>query len=201
MQMFDLLAGAILLVSGVTGLVRGAAHQVGRVLALIVAAAVALYGLRVTGPVMRDVINPDWAGTAAAGLGVYALVYLLLRLIGAGFERRLHSNAALGALDRVVGAGFGLIRAMVILGAFSLLLDLAAAPGAPPAWVTRGALYPLTEASGRILRVFAPRVGELGEHLAPAVTTNVRQGATSDPKEGYSDDERRRLDDLVDTAR
>lgn len=201
MLMFDLLAGAILLVSGVTGLVRGAAHQVTRVLALVLAALLALYSLNVTGPVMRDVMDPDWAGTATAAFGVYIIAYVALRLLGAGFERSMRSHAALGLIDRLMGLAFGLIRALVILGAFSLLLNLAAAPNAPPDWVTRGRLYPLTEASGEVLRVFAPKVGELRRHLTPPETTNLRQGATSNPKEGYSDDERGLLDDLVEAAR
>jgi len=55
----------------------------------------------------------------------------------------------MGMLDRAVGTGFGLVRALVLLGGFSLLFNMATPRETAPGWVTGAVLYPLTEASGR----------------------------------------------------
>lgn len=201
MKAFDILAGLLLLISGLNGLWRGAASEVARVVSFLIAVVTAVYALRVTGPAFGEVVDPPWVANTAAVLIVFIAVYLLLRLIGAGMTRRVHDHAALGALDRVMGLAFGLLRALAVLGVFQLLYAAAAGSGPGPAWVSGALLYPTAKASGDVLRVFAPRIGEMSEKLPAAITTSVRQGATSAPNEGYSDGERDQLDDLVESAR
>jgi membrane protein required for colicin V production len=121
---------------------------------------------------------------------VFVVIYLALRLLGAAFSQSIPAGAALGALDRGVGMGFGLLRALVLLGMFSLLLHAVTPAGQTPAWISGAALYPLTEASGRVLKVFAPRAEALGGKIGAGIASAVRQGATSDPKESYSVRER-----------
>jgi membrane protein required for colicin V production len=200
MQAFDVIAGLVLLTSAITGLVRGAVREVVGVMSFVIAAVASLVALRFTGPVVRGVIDPAWMGTAVALLAVFGLIYLLLRLLGAGMTRRVQDHRAFGALDRTIGAGFGLIRALVLLGMFNLLFHLVSGGGGPT-WVRQAALVPLTEASGKVLKVFAPKAGGLGGRIVPAVRKMVTEGATSDPKQGYSARDRRVMDDLVERAR
>ncbi len=200
MQAFDVIAGLVLLTSAITGLVRGAVREVVGVMSFVLAAVASLVGLRVTGPLFRSVIDPAWVGTAIAVLAVFGLVYLILRLAGAGMTRRVQHHSAFGALDRSIGAGFGLIRPLALLGMFNLLFHLVSG-GEGPAWVRDARLFPLTEASGKVLKVFAPKAGDVGERIVPAVRKMVTEGATSAPKEGYSARDRRSLDDLVERAR
>ncbi len=197
MKIFDVIAGLLLLISALNGLMKGAADQVVRVMSFLVAAVIAIYCLRFTGPIVQEMMDPEWMAAAVAMLVVFVIVYLVLRIFGANISQRIQTHGALSALDRTVGMGFGLLRAFVVLGMFNLLFHAAAAEGAGPAWVAQARLFPLTEASGKVLKVFAPRAGEMGA----AITSAVRQGATYDPEEGYSDGERRRLDDLVETTR
>ena len=200
MQAFDIIAGLLLLTSAITGLVRGAVREVVGVTSFILAVVASLAGLRFSGPVFRGFIEPAWMGNVVAVLAVFGLIYLLLRLLGAGMTRRVQDHGAFGALDRAIGAGFGLIRALVLLGMFNLLFSLVSGGGGPT-WVREARLFPLTEASGKVLKVFAPKAGDLGGHIVPAVRKMVTEGATSDPKEGYSARDRRVMDDLVERAR
>jgi membrane protein required for colicin V production len=200
MQAFDIIAGLLLLTSAITGLMRGAVREVVGVMSFIIAVVASLAGLRFSGPLFRGFIEPPWMGTAAAVLAVFGLVYLFLRLIGGGMTRRVQNHGALGALDRSIGAGFGLIRALVVLGLFNLLFNLVLSGGGPT-WVREARLFPLSEASGKVLKVFAPKASDLGGRIVPAVRKMVTEGATSDPKEGYSAGDRRSLDDLVERTR
>jgi len=200
MQTFDIIAGLVLLTSVVSGLLRGAVREIVGLVSFIAAVLLSLAGLRLSGPFFRGFIDPPWMGTTLAVLAVFGAVYLILRLLGAGMTRRVQDQPAFGALDRALGAGFGLIRALVVLGLFNLLLHLVSSDGGPT-WVREARLFPLTEASGKVLKVFAPKAGDLCGHIVPAVRKMVTEGATSDPKEGYSARDRRVMDDLVERAR
>ena len=57
MTLFDLIAFSLLAISGGVGFYRGAVREMMSVLALIVAAAGALWGLRVAGPIAREMME------------------------------------------------------------------------------------------------------------------------------------------------
>jgi membrane protein required for colicin V production len=202
---FDIIAGLLLLVSGVTGWVRGASRELTSALSFIFAAAIALFGLRISGPIFRKLMDPDWAATAAAVLVVFVIFFLIFRLVGGRITATLQDSSA-GLLDRAVGATFGVIRACVILGVFNLLLHLATPPDRMPHWVEDSMFYPISEASGQVLKVFAPKGKALAGKLAPAIKDAVHEGGdnTSGEKssgKGYDENQRRQLDDLVEKSR
>jgi membrane protein required for colicin V production len=140
-------------------------------------------------------MSPDWAAVTAALLIVFVIVFLVLKIFAGLITSRVQSAGALGTLDRLMGAAFGLIRASVILGAFTLLVQLAGAENGPPRWVSEARLYPLTSAAGKVLKAFAPGAFAAAGKVAPVVEDAVRDGA------GYSDAERKAMDDAVEKSR
>lgn len=198
MTAFDVIAALILLVSGAIGFARGAMRELVTMGALLISGAAAIFGLRFTGPLFRSFIEPSWAGTTAAVLVVFVILYILLRLVGANLTQRIHETQTLGMLDRSIGVGFGLIRALVVLGAFNLVFHAATPEDRTPRWVTNSALWPLSEVSGKALKSFAPKGGKMAGQLAPAIEKAVRDGARD---EGYDADQRRSVDDLVEKSR
>ena len=202
MTLFDIMALTLLVVSGGVGFVRGAVREMATVLALVVAAAAALWGLRFSGPVMRGLLEPVWAANVAAVLLVFVVIYIALRLIGGGLANRVQATDVLGFLDRVIGAGFGLVRSLVVLGAFHLALMAVAPPERIPQWIAGAALYPLTQAAGQVLKAFAPRGLDVADRLRPAITDAVRDGAGDPPsEEGYDVRARDDIDELVEKSR
>lgn len=207
MTPFDIIAGIILLVSGVVGFARGASRELTSALSFIAAAIVALLGLRITGPLFRGMMDPDWAATAAAILLTFVIAFIALRLLGAALTRTLHADGALGTLDRLMGLAFGLIRGLVVLGVFNLVFNMATPPDRVPAWVSQSALYPLSTASARVLKVFAPKGTALAGKLAPAIEDAVHDGASDKPSDrkpgepSYDQSQRRSVDDLVEKSR
>jgi membrane protein required for colicin V production len=206
---FDIIAGLLLLISGVTGWLRGATRELTSALSFLFAAAIALFGLRITGPLFRKLMDPDWAATGAAVLVVFVVFFLIFRLIGARITASLQQTSA-GTLDNAIGAAFGLVRACVVLGVFNLLLHLATPPDRMPRWVEDSMFYPLSEVSGQALKVFAPKGKALAGKLAPAIKDAVHDGAedggdnTSGEEssgKGYDRNQRRDLDDLVEKSR
>ena len=205
MTPFDIIAGLLLITSGSIGFARGASRELTSALSFIFAAAIALFSLRISGPLFRDLMDPDWAATACALLVVFLVVFALVRFIGGRLTASLHESA-LGLLDRAVGLGFGLMRALVVLGVFNLLFHMATPPDRVPAWVERSIFYPLSEASARVLKVFAPKGGALAGKLAPAIEGAVRGTSDNAPdgksgEHGYDQNQRQNLDDLVEKSR
>lgn len=202
MTLFDIIAVAVLVVSAIVGFFRGALREMLTVAAFVVAALLAGYGLRFAGPPMRAWLDPDWTGTVAAVVIVFVVSYIALRMAGAGLVKRIHANEAAGALDRTVGLGFGLVRALVVLGAFQLMLVAATPPERMPAWITGASLYPLTQRVGEVLKAFAPKGLDIAGRMKPALEQAVRDGTHgSTLSDGYDAKARGKIDDLVERSR
>ncbi len=155
MNLFDLVAGLVLLVSALIGYGRGAVMEVVALFAFTAAAALAVWLLPYTTPLAIGVVRPVWAENAVAAAVSFLIAYIGLRMLGSSLSRSLRSQATLGSLDRVVGLGFGVARALVVLGVVYLVF--AATPAAePPEMMTRALLYPLARGSGVALASLAP---------------------------------------------
>jgi len=203
---FDIVVLSILLASAALGFFSGATREMVRALSFVLAAVLAIYGLRWTAPFARETIDPDWLASVVAGLVVFVLVYATLRITGGAMVRGVQGAHVLGVLDRTVGLGFGLLRALVVLGALHLAFEAATPADRVPKWMTGAAFYPLTSASANLLKTFAPKGLDMADKLAPSLQGAVREGSTTERgdlggAQGYDPGERRRLDDLVEKSR
>lgn len=203
---FDIIVLAVLLTSAAFGFFSGATREMVRALSFILAAVIAIYGLRWTGPIGRGAIDPDWAGTVVAGLVVFVLVYATLRITGGAMVQGVQGAHVLGVLDRSIGLGFGLLRALVVLGALMLAFQAATPADRVPKWMTGAAFYPLTNGAAQLLKAFAPKGLDMADKLAPSLQEAVRDGSATERgdsrgAQGYDPRERRSLDDLVEKSR
>ena len=205
--MFDLILALVLLVSAAVGFFRGATMELVSVLAFIAAVVLAILSLPVTAPLFSGFIGAAWIARAAAMLVTFLVVYVILRVLGSSITRRVHATS-LGAVDRAVGLGFGLIRGLVILGVFNLVFHAATPPERTPAWVTEAKLYPLTAFCGRVLKALAPQGSALMGKVTPALEKSLKDSGETPPesngdksaRSGYDARDRRALDDLVEKS-
>lgn len=175
-SLFDLAAGLVLIVSALVGWLRGASREVATVLALAIAAVVAIFGLRYTGPIARHAIATPWIANIAAILIVFVAVYILLRVLAAALSRQLRQGSGLGAVDRAVGAGFGVARALVVIGLANLVINAIVPPDRMPTWISGAALYPVSAVSARALKAFAPHGARLVHEVEPVVGNAIANG-------------------------
>ena len=222
MTAFDLAAILILLVSGLIGFSRGAVRELITVFAFSVAAVLALYTLPLTGPLARKLVHPAWAGAAAAVVVVFVVAYVALRVLGGAITTHLHASP-FGGVNRVVGAGFGALRAIVLIGAFALVFNAVTPLDLQPRWITGGFTWPAARGAGKGLATFAPKgltiAGGLGkvmgdgvkkgfsvsdETLEPQTESSVEPAPAAQPHaklRGYQPQDRRSLNSLVERAR
>lgn len=165
----DYIVLGLLLISALVGFLRGAVREVAAIVALLGAAALAVFALPYSAPFARHLLHPAWLGGLAALLGVFLATYIVLRLMGAALARRVQQTDVLGALDRTLGLLIGLVRGLVVLGALFLMFNAATPADLQPSWILGARTWPLARTMGHILQAAAPkRLDQAGRRLKPA---------------------------------
>ena len=170
--------------------------------ALILAAALAILGQPLFGPMARESLHPGWLATTVAVGGVFVVAYVALRFIGVAVARKVQQTDFLGALDRSVGLAIGLARGLLLLGALNLGFNAATPPDLRPHWITGAVTWPLSQNMGRLLTALAPH----GLNLADQLKANSSRPATDGSRDrtatgGYDAQQRGEIDDLVEKSR
>ena len=175
MTAFDLAALLILAVSALIGFSRGAVHEIVTLVAFTVAAVISVFLLPFTGPLMRHVMHPAWAGAAAAVVVVFVIAYVAVRVLGAAITTHLHASS-FGVFNRAGGAVFGAVRAVVLLAAFALVFNAVTPRDLQPTWITGGLTWPLARAAGQGLASVAPRGMRIAGGLSRSMGEGVKKG-------------------------
>jgi membrane protein required for colicin V production len=208
-SLFDIIAIALLAVSAIVGLARGALREVATVAALIAAGIAAIYSLRYVGPLARQAIHPAWLADIGAILIIFLAVYITLRVLSSALIRRVHDTRGLGGLDRLAGGGLGLARGLIVLGVLDLGIHLAPPAMGVPSWITQARLFPLAEKCGEAVRAAVPKGSQIAHRLTPEIEKVVKTGQgepISRSGGGSSDDNdldraRKGLDDVAEKTR
>jgi len=198
----DFIVLGLLAISAAVGFARGAAREIAALFALVAASLLAIFGLPVAAPIVREVVKPGWLGTAAALILVFVVSYVALRLIGAMVARRIQQTDLLGALDRSVGLLIGLARGLLVLGALYLMFNAATPQDLQPRWITEARTWPLARNMGNFLTALAPQGLDVAGRLRPAFDKAIRDG-TGDRTvtDGYEAPQRSEPEDLVEKSR
>jgi len=199
---FDLLVAALLLISAAIGFIRGAAREIAALVALVGAAAFAVFGLPVFSPLVRHVVHPDWLGAVATLVLVFLVTYILLRLVGGAFARQIQQSNLIGTLDRSIGLAIGLARGLIVLGALNLMFNAATPKDLQPHWITGATTWPLAQNMGRLLTALAPSGLDIAGRLKPAFERAVGDAlGDRTTTDGYDARQRGEIDDLVEKSR
>ncbi len=186
MNALDVIVLGLLAVSAAVGFARGAVREVFALIALVVAAGLAVFGLPVFGPIVRGVVNPAWLGTAVSLVLVFVVAFVALRLIGAGIARQVQNTRMVGFLDRSLGLLIGLGRGLIVLGALYLMFNAATPLDLRPKWITEARTWPVASNMGRLLQQLAPHGLDIAGRMKPAVDRAVREGSgDKTATEGY----------------
>lgn len=113
MTLFDHIFLVVLSLSAALGLWRGLVGEIFALLGWILALAAAWFCAPLGVPMLAGVAEAEWARWLLVFVVVFITVLLLLALLRF-LLRELLSVAGLGVLDRLAGAGFGVLRAVVL---------------------------------------------------------------------------------------
>jgi membrane protein required for colicin V production len=176
---YDVFAILVLLASAGAGWIRGGTREIVALFSFVLAAVVSLIVLPWTAPFARGLVDPDWAGSILAVVGVFLVTYFGIRILGSSISKSAQGGA-LGAIDRILGIVIGLIRALVLVGAVHLVV-VGAMPGErTPTWLTNAASYPVSAGAARLIQIVLPGIGRGLDTITPVVDSSVRRGFSDD---------------------
>jgi len=153
----DIFVVLLLLGGGAVGFIRGFVHEVISLLAWVVAIAMLklFHGQLWTGLTGHVVASPAAAAVLAFAI-LFVPSFLVVKLLARTIGGRTRRSPVLGPFDRVLGAGFGLLKGLLGATLVFLLANLATdmvwGPQSDrPAWMLNSRTYPLLNSSGRAI--------------------------------------------------
>ncbi len=207
MSIYDFVILGVIAVSALFGLMRGGVREIIDLFSIIIAVVVDGLLAGFTQPLARKFIHPDFVGDIAALVVVFAILYIGVRWAGARIGQRLHQNQELNGVDRTLGAGFGVLRGLVVIGAIHLFMVVATPAQRMPTWFSHAKLYGLSAKSAKLIQFVLPHAARAADVVAPTVEKNVRAGASDHPHSGaapatvYDAHQRAGMDTLVEKSR
>ncbi len=168
---FDIIILLALGTGLVTGFMRGFVQEVLSLAALLVA----LFMLRLFHAPLSEALGD----TVGAGASLLAFALIMGVIWGGGKFAAVRigastRNSVIGPVDRILGAGFGLIKALLIAASLFMLMMLGydvvfGGRSERPAWLAQSRTYPLMRATSAALSdVLAERMADQPSATAPA---------------------------------
>ncbi len=173
MTLFDAIAGGVLALSALLGLMRGATREVTTVLAFAASLILAFAVGPFLSPLMIKFVKFDWVAKSLAMLLVFVVAYMGLRLMTGALSASVQEGGLAG-LDRLLGLGVGLARGLLVLALFGVLIAAVIPSDSLPGWIAHARLYPLTARAGAMLRAVAPRGLRLTRDMDAAEARSAR---------------------------
>ncbi len=118
---FDVVVLIILLVSMLYAASRGFLREIISIAALLVAAIVTLFVWGRFRFSAQEFISPAWLADGALLIGVFFVAYLIMVLIMSKVGKSIAGKES-GLIDRLLGAGFGIARGLIIAALGVLVL-------------------------------------------------------------------------------
>jgi len=168
-NLFDLIVGAVIGISGVVAFARGMAKELLKLAAWLGAGVATLYGFAYARPYVRAYVPFEALADAIAGIGVFIVTLVIFTLIANVISEQV-KDSSLSALDRTLGFLFGLVRGGVIVCLGYLLLTWILAPAQMPGWIVESLARPVVEQGVAVLVRLAPRKLRLEAEEAAAVS-------------------------------
>jgi membrane protein required for colicin V production len=222
---FDFIVGATVLLSALLAFVRGFTREFLSFFAWAGAGVAAYFAFPYLQPFAQQQVQGKVYADALAIGGGFFLALLVLTIIGHQLSGKV-KDSRLSSIDRSLGFAFGLVRGAVIVSlAWLFITWLYPTEAERPDWVRTAKLQSLLAHGGQFLRdqIPDPRVDERSreaerlrvreertrledaalERLAnptPQVGRPAAEGTAPVPVPGYSDQERSRLEQLIETS-
>ncbi|MBV9331631.1 MAG: CvpA family protein [Alphaproteobacteria bacterium] len=152
----DLLTILILLVSIGFAVWRGFISETLAIVAWVAAALATLYFGPLAIPLFARMISLKWLAVVAAYSGVFLVVLLPISFASYRISESVRESAV-GPLDRFFGAGFGLVRGLVIAGGLYLVFSMIVPVRDHPAALRNAEMLPVIQGSAEALIALAPR--------------------------------------------
>jgi membrane protein required for colicin V production len=204
---FDLLVVLVVLGSAAYATYKGFVDETLSILAWAAAAVGSLVLGPWTSDLLRGMISPGWLAMLAGYGAVFVAVFIPLSFVSHRFSQGVKHSLA-GPIDRVLGATFGVVRGLAILGIAYLVFTAFVPIRSQPLWLTTARTLPLIQGSSEVLLSILPSRArqEATSTAAPVRKAQIAPKPAPSPKtgkhvkKGYGVGDRRALDRLFEAT-
>ena len=206
--LLDLLVVLAVMLSTVYAAYRGFVNETLSIFAWAAAAFATLYFAPSIAPFLRARMSTPLVGSLVAYVGIFLAVLVPLSFISYRFSENV-KNSPVGAVDRALGIVFGVVRGFVLVGLAYILFSMFVPVHMQPHWIRDARLYPLIRGSSDVLLTLVPnhhhdvadRDTKPPVEKPQAPPREARKtGGTKHGHKAYGADERRALDNLIETT-
>ena len=217
-QFVDVAVVLIIIVSTVYATYRGLVSETLSILAWAAAAFATLWFGPWVSYLLRGVITPAWLGVVVGYASVFLVVVIPLSFMSYRFSEGV-KKSPVSALDRALGAAFGVVRGLAVIGIAYLIFSAIIPIPSQPGWMINARLLPLIRGSAEVIASVIPdqHRGERDQvrvesreqprtkpvvHQKPARVTpvHISKPAKKHPKKTYGAKDRHALDRLIETT-
>ena len=166
---FDVVALAIIALSALLSLVRGATREALTIVSWLGAIVAAWYGYGYAQDLARMTIETGWLADAAALVVVLVVPLIALKVLATMLADRLPEHGAFGTVDRIAGVVFGLARGALLVCAFYLGLTMLIEPDRHPGWIQEATVLPYVRDGAHLIADLLPKGVEEGREAAETI--------------------------------
>jgi membrane protein required for colicin V production len=215
----DLLVVGVVIASAAYAGYRGLVSETLSIFAWAAAAFATLWFGPSVAPLAQNLVSSPILATVVGYALVFLIVLIPLSFLSFRFSQQVKSSQV-GALDRVLGAAFGVLRGLAIIGFAYLILASFVKFEAQPEAVRNARTLPLMQASTEVILSLVPARQKTAESLAvvspdaPSKSATAGTGLVPKPKpkgalaaksskkhqKTYGERDRRALDTLIETT-
>jgi membrane protein required for colicin V production len=201
-----------IVVSAIYATYRGFVSESLSIFAWAAAAFATLFFGPKLAPYAREMISPPVLGALAGYAAIFLVVLIPLSFVSFRLSQSVKSSP-IGTLDRSMGAAFGVVRGLAIVGLAYIAFSYMVAVPQQPDWLTSARLLPVIQGSAEVLLSLVPdqrdRVAD--DESASSVrkaaripSSETKSAGPSMPRKrgqkSYGAQERRELDRLIETT-
>jgi membrane protein required for colicin V production len=221
----DFLTVVVILISTGYAIFRGFLWETLTIFAWVAAAFACLYFGPAIVPLTASMISTPWLARLVGLAAVFLAVLIPLAFMTHRFSQTV-KNSPIGPFDRALGAAFGVVRGLVIVGLVYIAFTWFVPVPSQPEWLNDAQMLPIIQRTDEVLLTLVPpqdhpdfplspgqarrhdAVGELirremadrAAPRAPEQGESVRHKSTPKAKKRYGAHDRQALDRLIETT-
>jgi membrane protein required for colicin V production len=206
----DVIVIVVVLVSAVYATWKGFISETLAIVAWAAAAFATLYFGAWAGEWLRGLISSPWLRMIAAYAAVFIVVFVPLSIVSLRLGERVR-HSPVGPLDRALGATYGVVRGLAVVGLAYLVFTAFVPIRSQPDWLATARTLPLIQSSSELLLALIP-IPRDDVAPAPSKKAQTLEKLLAEPspaappetpgsgKKGYGIGDRRALDRLLEAT-
>lgn len=195
----DIAVVVVLAVSTILAVARGLVRETLSILAWAAAAFATLYFGPAFAKFLAVRISTPLLGPVLAFAGIFLVVLIPLSFLSFRLSERVRKSPV-GTIDRSLGAAFGIVRGLALVGIAYLAISLVIPVRAQPVWLTQARLLPVIQRSSDVILSLIPTRTHLPNSVT-AIDDHKGSAGTHPAHKTYQADVRHALDHLIAATR